>query len=202
MLARLLLSPPAIPIRILVRMKKIFYIFLFALSVLFLLRTPALAGPNYRGRGQYEKAIQFIREDNSDLALMEFRSIVRNFPESRYARESLFAIGEYFYARNAHYEAIKSFRAYIKDYPDSDGAIFARAYLLKMIQGIKKAPEGKKDIIEDIEADFFSEPLLLLFSEYKEVTYRSTFQSDFTIHHYIDMVEVYRNGELFIKITQ
>ena len=173
------------------------------LSLSLISKMPLLdAGSGHGGRGQYDRAVQYVKEHNHDIALMEFLSIIRNFPESIYAQKSLFAIGEYFYEKNAYSEAIKHFTKYIRDYPDYDDAIFARAYLLKIIKGAKEAPEENKVIIKNIESDFFSKPLFLLFSEYKEETYRSALQNDFTIHHYIDMVEVYRNGELFIKLTQ
>ncbi|MFC1624181.1 tol-pal system YbgF family protein [Candidatus Omnitrophota bacterium] len=184
-------------------LKKIFYIFLFVLSLYLISKEPILAaGPSHGGKGQYDRAVRYVKEHNYDIALMEFLSIIRNFPESIYAKRSLFAIGEYFYEKNAYSEAIKHFTKYIGDYPDYDDAIFARAYLLKIIEDVKESPEENKVFIENIEADFFSQPLFLLFSEYKEETYKSALRNDFTIHHYIDMIEVYRNGELFIKLTQ
>lgn len=152
-------------------------------------------GLSQQGRGNYNEAVRFIKKKQYDFALMSFRSIARNFPDSMYAADSLFGIGEYFYNQGNNSEASKYFSEYVKLYPESEGAIFARAYLLKIIK-------NDEDVSEKLEMEFFSEPLFLLFSEYKEFSYKSAFQNDFSIRYYIDMIEVYRNDDLFIKITK
>lgn len=156
----------------------------------------------HSGRAQYDKALRFIEKKNYDFALMELRSIIRQFPESKYAEKALFSISEYYYERGMYYEAIRNFSEYIKTCPDSDGTIFARAYVLKMINIIKGPSEKHKTLIQKLEMAFFSQPLFLLFSDYKEFSYKSIFANSFSIRYYIDAVEIYRNDELFIKITK
>ena len=75
-------------------------------------------------------------------------------------------------------------------------------FLLKIIEEIKDPTWEEKRLFEDIQKDFFSKPLFLLFKEYKETSYKSPLQNKFRIRYYIDNIEVYRNGQLFIKITQ
>lgn len=178
---------------------KVFYILLFILCLLFLFDVPTLNGQS--AEGLYREAIQFIKDKQYDFALLEFRAIIRDFPESKYAQESMFAMGEYFYTQGAYHEAIKNFAEYIRNYPDADGAIFAKAYLLKIMQSIEKPTEEERRVIDNIKTDFFSKALLLLFSEYKEASYKSVFQTVFTVRYYVDITEVYRNGKIFIKIT-
>lgn len=180
-------------------MKTLSYILIFIISLSWGFSASAA---NYGGNGYYENALRYIKEKQYDFALMEFRAIIREHPESKHARESLFAVGEYFYMEGAHYEAIKHFSEYLRRYPDSKAAIFARAYLLKIIQDIENAGGQEKGIAENIEMEFFSQPVFLLFSEYKEVSYKSAFQNKFKIRYYIDKIEIYRNGTLFLKITQ
>jgi len=183
-------------------MKKTCYIWVFAACLFFLLAPKSLASENTEGRDRYKKAIRFIKEKQYDFALLEFRAIIRDFPESRYTESSLFATGEYFYTRRAYYEASRNFTAYIERYPGSDGAIFARSYLLKIMQGIERPREEEVEALENMEMAFFSQPLVLLFSEYKEVSYKSAFQNNFTIRYYMDTIEVYRNDTLFLKLAQ
>ena len=111
-------------------MKKICCALVLVACLLFLFRAQGATGLSSRGRGRYEKAVQFIKRSQYDFALLEFRAIIREFPESRYAQASLFGIGEYFYNQKLYYEAMRNFTRYIETYPESDGAIFARAYLL------------------------------------------------------------------------
>lgn len=174
---------------------------ILAACLIFLFIAQPLYARQENGNTEYRKALQFVKDEQDDFALMGFRAIIRNFPESAYAQESLFAIGEYFYSRKIYYEAAKNFTEYIKKYPESDGAVFARAYLLRIVQSEQRREEEKK-ALEEIEREFFSQPLFLLFSEYKEVSYKSAFQNVFTIRHYIDAIEVYKNGTLFLKLAQ
>jgi len=150
---------------------------------------------------QYNEAVKFIRARQYDFAFLEFRSVTIDFPKTKYAEEATFAIGEYFYNKKAHYEAIRHFSEYIKKTPKSEGAIFAKAYLLKIMRTIENPTKKERKAIESMKNDFFSKPVFLIFSEYKEVFYKSPFEHEFKIRYYIDMIEVHRNGKLFIKIA-
>lgn len=181
-------------------MKKLFYILLFIGCIFFSFIAPALAGQS--GRAQYEKATQLVKRGQYDFALLAFRSIIRDFPESKYAQEAKFALGEYFYRQKAYFEAIQNFTEYIKKYPDTTAAIFAKAYLIKIMESMEKPSQKEKELIDKIKMDFFSKPLFLLFSEHREVSYKSALANDFTIRYYIEDIEVYINDKPFIKITQ
>jgi len=178
-------------------MKKIYTIFLLLLLVL--LSKESYAGGDARAR--YEKAVRCILLKQDDFALIEFRSIIREFPKSGYARKAAFAIAEYCYDHRMYNDAIKNFTEYIKGHPDSKGATFAKAYLAKIIEEIKEPTWEEKRLFEDIQKDFFSKPLFLTFSEYRKASYRSDGQNIFKIRRYIDNIEVYRNGQPFLKIT-
>lgn len=151
---------------------------------------------------QYDKARYAVKHKRYDIALMEFRSVVKDFPNTAYARESVFAMGEYYYDNKAYYDAIGVFSDYLKNYPNSNGAVFARAYLLKIMEGIQRPVEEDKKAIDDMKKAFFSKPVLLLFSNYKERSYKTAFRNKLKIRYYLDAIEIYRNGQLFVKITQ
>ena len=101
-----------------------------------------------------------------------------------------------------YYDAVKGFTEYIKNYPDSKANVFAMAYLLKITEDIKDPTLEEKKMFDKIKQDLFSKPLFLLFRGYKETSYKSPSRNKFKIRYYIDNIEVYRNGKLFIKITQ
>ncbi|MFA4991790.1 MAG: outer membrane protein assembly factor BamD [Candidatus Omnitrophota bacterium] len=150
----------------------------------------------------YAKAIKAIKEKQYDYAFMQFRAIVRDYPGTKYTQRAMFGTGEYFYNSNMHYEAIEAFSDYIRRYPDSDAGIFARAYLLNIAETIARPTEEDKAMVDGMKKEFFSKPVFLLFSEYKEFSYKSVFGNSFEIRYYLDIIEVYRNGQIFIKIAQ
>lgn len=169
--------------------------------LLFLIFSVGILLADSGGQAEYDEAIQFIKVKQDDFAFLKFREIVRKYPESRFAPDALFATGEYCYDKKMYYEAIENFSAYVKNYPRTDAAVFARTYLLKIIEETDR-DEIDKEVIENLERELFSKPLFLLFSQYKEASYKSPFRNKFTIRYYMDMIEIYKNDELFIKILQ
>ncbi|OIO34890.1 MAG: hypothetical protein AUJ70_00065 [Candidatus Omnitrophica bacterium CG1_02_40_15] len=180
-------------------MKKINYIFLFAVGLVVIFSAQELCAIEY-ARARYDAAIRYIKNKQPDFALMEFRSVIRDFPKSPLARKSVFAIAEYYYDNKMYYDAIKDFTGYVKSYPDSKANVFAKAYLLKIIEEIAGPTLEEKNMFEDIKKEFFSTPLFLLFKEYKEASYKSPSRNRFKIRYYIDNIEVYRNGQLFLTL--
>jgi len=182
-------------------MKKINYIFLVAAGLLVIFSAQELYAIEY-ARARYDAAIRYIKNKQPDFALLEFRSVIRDFPKSPLAQRSTFAIAEYYYDNKMYHDAIEDFAGYVKSYPDSKANVFAKAYMLKIIEEIADPAFGEKNMLEDIKKEFFSTPLFLLFQEYKETSYKSPSRNKFKIRYYIDNIEVYRNDQLFIKITQ
>ncbi len=181
-------------------MKKIFYILLLALLAVFIFKAPNINAQS--AEAQYREASQMVEEKKYDFAFLAFRSITRDFPKSKYASDALFAVGEYLYSQTANTESISNFSEYVRKYPNSDGTVFAKTYLLKIIEAAQKPTAVEKEIINNLEKEFFSKPLFLLFSQYKEVSYKSGFANSFAIRYYVDKIEVYKNGQIFYRISQ
>jgi outer membrane protein assembly factor BamD (BamD/ComL family) len=183
-------------------MKKIGYcVVLFLTMTWICFNSPKLYAEG-DARARYDEAIRCIKMKQVDFAFMDFRSVVRDFPKSPLSQKSRFAIAEYEYDHKIYYDAVKEFTSYINDYSTSKANIFAKAYLLKIIEEIKDPTFGEKQMFESIKKEFFAKPLFLLFKEYKETSYKSPFLYKFKIRYYIDNIEVYRNGKLFVKISQ
>lgn len=180
-------------------MKKISYILVGVSFFVFIFGTQLVYSQTIKHH--YGKAIRSAKHKQYDFAFMELRALIRDFPENSYTKDAIFAIGEYFYLNKMYGDAIGIFRGYVEKYPQSDGAIFAKVYLLKIMEDIKNPTPEEKIAMDNIKMDIFSEPLFLLFSEYKEGSYKSVFQNCFRVRHYIDRIEVYRNNEIFITIT-
>jgi len=179
-------------------MKKINYILLFAVGFIVIFGAQNLYG--FDAMAQYNKAVRYIKMKQPDFALMEFRGVVRDFPKSVFARKAMFAMAEYCYDNKLYYEAMDNFTEYLNKYPGSKAGVFARAYLLKIMGEINNPSQEETKAFENIKKELFSKPLFLLFKEYKETSYKSDSWNKFKIKYYIDNIEVYRNGRLFLTL--
>lgn len=172
-------------------MKKIGYFIIFGIFL--------LAGDVYAG--QYSKALGHVRHKDYDFAFLEFRAVINDNPSARHAKESLFGIGEYYFLQNMNEESADTFQEYIQSNPDSKASIFARAYLLKMLEEETDAKQNE-EAVNEIKNGLFSKPLFLLFSDYKEINYKSPLGYKFKARYYMNSLQIYKDAKPFIKVNQ
>lgn len=153
-------------------------------------------------RASYDRAARCVKAGQTDFAFMGFRSVVRDFPETWFGRESIFAIAEYYYDNKQYYDAISKLKEYINNEPDPRGCVFAKLYLLKIVGQMDNPGAEDKAMSLDIKKELLSKPSFLVLAEYKKTSYRSPFQNRFTIKRYPGNMDIYRNAELFIRLTQ
>jgi tol-pal system protein YbgF len=80
----------------------------------------------------YAAYSDYIKE-NFDLAIEGFRQFIRSFPESGLADNSMYWIGECFYAKKKYQDAINTFNELLGKYKDGDkaaAAILKKGYAL------------------------------------------------------------------------
>lgn len=145
----------------------------------------------------YSLAVSEARSGNTDSAFLYLRSLLDDFPGSKYAPDALFASGEYYFSIADYADSIKAFARYLNDYPDSPGMIFAFMYLLKIAENRgdeSSAQNLRKKIITLKQVSF-------LFRESKVYKYRSALYRKHKAAYYIDRVEFHIDGELFAKIS-
>jgi TolA-binding protein len=89
-----------------------------------------------------------MKDGKYDRATNAFRAFIEKYPESAYADNAHYWIGEAHAARGDNSKAITAFEAVIKRFPDSDGAKLAAERLdqlkSKKPAAGKSAPAGKK----------------------------------------------------------
>lgn len=145
----------------------------------------------------YSSAIREARSGNKDTAFMYFRSFLVNYPDSRYARDALFATGEYYFLISDYADSARAFTRYLDDYPDSPCVSFALAYLLKIAE-----KRGEEALVGDLKKKIATlRQMSFLFRESKEYKYRSALFRKHKAVYYIDRAEFYIDGELFAKIS-
>lgn len=97
---------------------------------------------------EYEAAFNLMKEGKYDRATNAFRAFIEKYPESAYADNAHYWIGEAHAARGDNAKARTAFEAVIKRFPDSDGAKLAAERLaqLKSQKPVanKSAPATKK----------------------------------------------------------
>jgi len=145
----------------------------------------------------YHEGVQAARAGDLDYAFMYFQSLVKEYPESRYGNDALFAMGEYYFIKGDYPDANGVFIKLINDYPDSKGEIFALVYLLKIAES-----RGNEDLAQDLKDKIAtSKRLVLLFKDSKEYKYKSPLSKAYKAVYYIDKVHFYLDGELFAQIS-
>ena len=153
-------------------------------------------------RALYDEAVRCVKARETDFAFMGFRNVVRDFPETWFGRESIFAIAEYYYNNKQYEDAISQLKEYINNKPDPRGCVFAKLYLLKIIDQMDNPDAEDKAMSLDIKKELLSKPYFLVLTEYKKTSYISPFQNRFTIKRYPGNMDIYRDAELFVRLTQ
>ena len=145
----------------------------------------------------YSMAVREARSGNIDAAFMYFRSLLTNYPDSKYTENALFATGEYYFLIADYADAIPAFTRYLNDYPDSAGITFTLMYLLKIAE-----KRGQELLAKNLEKKIVTfRQMSFLFRESKEYKYQSALYRKHRVVYYIDKVEFYIDGELFAKIS-
>lgn len=144
----------------------------------------------------YHEGLKFARSGDMDFAFMRYQMLLENYPDAEFIEDVLFAIGEHYFSTSDYYNAAMTFNEFINRYQESDALPFALIYLAKITR-----QAGKEDLAVNFEKAVISfKQTSLLFSNFKEHTYVSSFYKKYKAVYFIDRVEIYINNELFAKI--
>jgi predicted Zn-dependent protease len=146
---------------------------------------------------RYDSAMKEIELGNMDFAFMELRGYLRENPGSIHAPQIKFAACEYYFLASDYRDAISELTQYITGYPFEKNTIFAQAILYKILLEHK----GDTAVLEKLKELFFSKSVFLIFSESKTKQYKSILNNNYRIMDYVDKIEIFKNDELFLKIT-
>jgi tetratricopeptide (TPR) repeat protein len=145
----------------------------------------------------FYKGLRAVRSGQLDAAFMRFRSFLQSYPKSKLAPDTIFALGEYYNFTNNPKMAAVYFTRFLHQYPEHQAKIFACAYLLDMAK-MSKRPEAVEFLEREIVTTY---NLSLVFSKYKQYTYKSPFNKKYKALYYMDSVQMYVNDDLFTKIS-
>lgn len=145
----------------------------------------------------YRKAVHAAKAGKTDFAFMYYNALSRDYPDSRYRREFLFAKGEYYFAMPNYQDAAAAFDAFLKEFPEDEGRLIVSAYLYRIAQIRKdktRLTQIKKEIVNFQQVG-------LVFKEFKEKMYLSPMRHAYRTVFHIDKVEFYREGGLFAEVS-
>jgi hypothetical protein len=145
---------------------------------------------------EWKEAIGLAKEGQNDFAFLNFRSILADFPQSRYAPNAGFAQGEYYYLKNDLKTAAAEFRGFYAQFPGHDESLIALIYLYKIAQ-IEKNPKAIKEYQKRV-ASF--RQLTFIFNEKKYFKFVSGFQHRHKLVYSINKMELYVDDKLFTEV--
>ncbi len=153
----------------------------------------------------YRAGVAAFEDGQTYFAIMHLRRVIEEAPESPYAPQSMFALGEYYFDNNDYFNAIKLLSSYIHQHPKDKGVVFAKVLIYKMITTFKAESalnEQEEALMKEIRKELFSQPLFLVFYDKKfPRSYRSLFHHAYLVYDYVDRIKVFRDDKLFLELS-
>ena len=151
---------------------------------------------------EYLEAVNFCKKGENEFGLLKFKQVIEKYPDTPWARKSIFSAAEIYVGLNGYHDAVKLWIRYMSDYPDNKETMLAKVYLIVTMTRMKGPSEVEaKQFLEQLKKQIFSSPVFLGFAEYKKYEYESAIKNKYELLEYVDKIEVYLNEELFYKIV-
>ena len=168
-------------------------IFILFISII-LCASTVFAGEDAR---LYAQAQKMAKAGQKDFAFMQYQTILRDYPVSRFREQALFGKGEYYFLINNDRQAKEAFTSFLTEFPQSNGRLFALAYLWRIAQS-----QRDEDSLKTLEKEIITQKQVsLVFRDRKEYKYLSPLNNVCLAAIHIDKIEFYVGGELFAKIS-
>lgn len=162
---------------------------LAAVSVVVVLcwTSPAWAGRDARLKVKADRAAE---SGQTEFAYMHYRRLHRDYPQSPYVLDALFAQGE-FHFHSADLKGSKNyFQSLVDQFPDANESIFALAYLYTIADQI-----GDQKFKEQISSQLIKQlRVSLIFRDHKELIYRSPLGAELKAEVFIDFIRFTEQG--------
>ncbi len=154
---------------------------------------------------QYRDGLRDLKEGRIYFAFLNFRSVFKEDPDSPYAPEAAFAVGEYYFDNSDYFNSLKTLSDYIHKYPKHRGAVFAKLIIYKILTDVKREDVlgvQEDTLVKEIRKELFSQPLFLIFYDKKSPrSYRSLFNHSYLVYDYVDMIKVFRDDKIFLELS-
>jgi len=112
---------------------------------------PMFAGADDKSKSDYDQAFGLLKEGRYKQAIVAFEGFLKNYPDSQYADNAQYWLGEANYAYRQYKEALVEFQRLISKYPDSSkvqGGRLKIAYVYYELKNWSAARESLQQIIK------------------------------------------------------
>jgi outer membrane protein assembly factor BamD (BamD/ComL family) len=154
---------------------------------------------------RYRAGVRAFEDGQTYFAIVHLRRVIESDPDSPYAPQSMFALGEYYYDNVDYFNSIKMLSMYVKRHPEDKGVVFAKLLIYKMITTFKAESalnEQEEALMKEIRKELFAEPLFLMFYDKKSPrSYKSLFRHAYLVYDYVDRIKVFRDDKLFLELS-
>ncbi|MCP4653741.1 MAG: outer membrane protein assembly factor BamD [Candidatus Omnitrophica bacterium] len=144
----------------------------------------------------YKRGEKSLRNGDINVAFSDFRLLLVSFPDSRFYKGALFAVGEYYFFTANYFDAENAFSEFVDKFDEAEEKLFALAYLLEIHRKRKN-----ENIVTELEKEIITyTQVSLLFREFKECEFASPLLRKHKAIYFIDKVEFYVDGELLTTV--
>jgi len=152
------------------------------------------------------QALSFAEENKNPFKYIEEKEEIQEFiklhrrailgdVDSKETQIARFSVGEYYFKHNQLFDSRGAFRKYANDYPPQISSFIAKIFLFKIAK-----LQNDIEKVEELKREIFGKSFIILFSDYKVLEYISAFGNNYTVHYYVNKVELFLNDELFEKV--
>lgn len=137
------------------------------------------------------------KKGQHEFAFLHYRSLLRDYPNSKFAIPSNFSQAEYYFLLADYEKASGLFQEFIRLYSDSREKLFALAHLLK----IARLQENSQMVHQWEKEILTLKPTSFIFRDKKKFVYRSPLNRLFKAVFRINEVDFFLGEEPFVQIV-
>jgi len=173
----------------------------FILLTFSLLSLPKVLFAEQPLKAGLKQAELYGREGKFDFAFMELRDLLRRYPEGPHVPQVEFGLAEYFFLQSNFAEARKAFSNCLsKIGEESTPRVLSQIYLLLCLEKTDRVPAAKT-LLGQLKQKFSSQSFFIAFDDKRTHTWQSPLGIVYTLHEFVDRLEIYQNEKLFYTLN-
>ena len=117
---------------------------------------PVASAPDRKEREAYNDAFNLLKEGRYDQSIQAFQAFIKQYPQSGYADNAQYWLGEANYVSRKYKVAVEEFRKVIKNFPASpkvSGAMLKLGFAYYELESWKNARQTLQSILKKYPAD-------------------------------------------------
>lgn len=179
-----------------------YFLNIFILLTFLLLFLPQDARSENTLQAGLSRAERYGEEGKRDFAFLELRDLLQRYPEGPHVPEVEFGLAEYHFLQGNFLEGKEAFlRCLSKIQHDSIPRVLSQVYLLKYQEKISGSSMLAKDLLAQLKQELSSQKFFEAFDDKRTRTWQSPLGNHYTLHEFVDHLEILQNGQPFYTIT-